>query len=204
MLTTKRISPTEKTDGTSSDSDVKPKSEPTEKANDESRVLGSVEIGSQTGVTPAVRGTRVFLGTADGDMYCIDSAKQAVIWKQTDPDRRDRIFSSPALVDELVLYGSHSKLLYARQQSTGEIAWTFPAKAAIESSPVVVGQRVYFGTNRGQVFGLNVADGKEVFSDELGGPVKASPAVASGRIVFATDRGRVVCFGAPATEKADE
>jgi outer membrane protein assembly factor BamB len=86
----------------------------------------TVEIGSPTGVTPAVLGDLVYFGTEGGTLLCIDWRKAEVKWSYDEP-RRQAFRSSPAVEDGLVVVGSPSKPVYTNGTGISMAVTCLPA-----------------------------------------------------------------------------
>jgi outer membrane protein assembly factor BamB len=157
--------------------------------------VGSCEMESQTGASPAVLGDRLFVGHMGSQVLGIDWKKPEIVWRYQHPDRQFEYYSSAAASSELVIIGGRDKMIHALDPKTGESKWTFLTKGRVDSSPVIVGNRVFFGSQDGYVYGLDTASGQEVWRFAAGGKITASPAVASGRLVIGNDEGKVFCFG---------
>lgn len=157
--------------------------------------VDSVEIDQQTGSTPAAADGHVFFGTEGGTFYNLTTLPAAEVWTYQDPRRRQPIRSAAAVTDELVIYGSNGKSLYALDRQTGEPRWQFPLRTGMENSPVVSGDHVFFASGRGRLYGVSVETGEETWQYNAGGDFLASPAVAAGRLVIGNEDGTLYCFG---------
>ena len=158
--------------------------------------VASVPIESPTGVTPAARGDRLFVGTEQAGFYCIDWKRARVVWHYDDPPGGISTRSSPALVKGQVVFGAANRRVYSLDSETGKLNWSRLLKAKIESSPIIVGDRVFVGSLDGRFYELSLESGAVVWEKQLRGRVIGSPAAAWGRLVIATDRGLVYCLGA--------
>jgi outer membrane protein assembly factor BamB len=157
--------------------------------------VGSVDIESPTGVTPAVMGQLAFFGTEGGAFFAVDWKEAAKKWTYADTRRGQAIRSSPAVSKDAVVYGSRGKRVYALNSDTGKLLWEFPCRQRVDSSPVIAGQRVYVASADGRLYGLAIDSGKKQWEFEAAGGFNGSPAVANRRLVIATDEGVVYCFG---------
>ena len=160
--------------------------------------VGGVDLDSQTGATPALRGESVFFGTASGTFYRI--AGTEVSWEYRDEDRLQQTFSAAA-DERAVVYGSKAKRVYALDPDSGQPRWQFPVRSSVESAPVIVGDAVYFGTKRGRLYSLDVGSGEERWQFEAGGSFVAAPAVSDGRLVVGNIDGNLYCFGKKSNQK---
>ena len=152
-------------------------------------------LGSVTGCSPAVNGTRVFLGTYGEQVIALDWQTGQVLWRFEDTDNSFPFMSSAAVTDGLVLIGGRDKRLRALDPQTGVQRWEFLSKGHIDGSPVIVGQRVFAGSADGNLYAVKLATGEELWRFECGASLYASPAVADECLVISTDDGLVYCFG---------
>jgi outer membrane protein assembly factor BamB len=128
-------------------------------------------------------------------MLAIDWHAAKVQWKFAEARSSQPIRSCPAVSEELVVFGSRSKKVYAVDRMTGKQQWVFPTRARIDSSPVIVGDRVFIGGGDGRVYALNLKDGQKRWEYETGSGFVGGAAVADGRLVIANDGGVIYCFG---------
>ncbi|HEX2475811.1 MAG TPA: PQQ-binding-like beta-propeller repeat protein [Lacipirellulaceae bacterium] len=166
----------------------------------------TVEIDGPTGSTAAMRGERVYFGTEGGTFFAIDvsadgNAKPAVAWTYRDPQRGQPIRTAAAVTDDIVVYGSQGKAIYALNPTNGEVKWKLPTRNRIESSPVIAGNRVVVATAAGKLYLIDAASGEVIFENDFGGSFAASPAVVDGRIIIGNGDGTLYCFGAQDAEK---
>ena len=78
--------------------------------------------------------------------------------------------SSPALVDDILYFGSGSELL-AVDINTREEQWRFQAADTIESSPAVMDDAVITGSNDGALYAVDRATGNRLWSVATGGSI---------------------------------
>ncbi|MFQ5496155.1 MAG: PQQ-binding-like beta-propeller repeat protein [Phycisphaerae bacterium] len=154
-----------------------------------------VSMGSVSGASAAVAGSRVFVGTYSGSVLGIDWKSGRKVWSFHDPQREFPYLSSAAVTDKLVIIGGRDKRLHALDAGTGKQRWLFETQGRVESSPVVVGKRVFFGSLDGNLYAVDLETGRQVWRFEAGSPISASPAVADGRLVVGTEDGVLYCFG---------
>ncbi len=157
--------------------------------------IGTVDIQSPTGSTPAVMGDLVYFGTEGETFFGIDWRAQQIVWTYRNPQRPFPYRSSAAVTAKRVIVGSRDKLVHAFDPASGRELWTFATGSRIDSSPVVVGDRVYFGSADGRLYALDVENAKKVWEYEAGGGFSASPAVVAGRLVIGNEDGVLFCFG---------
>jgi outer membrane protein assembly factor BamB len=155
--------------------------------------------------SPAMEDDRLYFGSGDGYLYCVNAANGTLIWKfQTGGP----VHSSPAVVDGEVFFGSHDGNFYALDSKKGNLKWTFktegekrysakgihgalPKDSLITdewdfwlSSPAIAGNSIYFGSGDGIFYALNKTDGKPLWKFKTDGVVHSSPAIAFGNVYF--------------------
>jgi len=103
------------------------------------------------------------------------------------------IWSSPAVQDGVVYFGSDNHFLYALDLKTRALKWKFEAGDIVRSRPAVAGGTVYFTADDNQLYALDAQSGKAVWQFDMGKPfaarspipkgwdyMQSSPAVAEG------------------------
>ena len=99
------------------------------------------------------------------------------------------IWSSPAVVNGVVYFGSEDHYVYALNAKTGKELWKYPTGGMVQSSPAVVDGVLYVGSDDGYVYALRTAPalsltGRFIWSYFIGGQIW-SPAVSSdGSMVY--------------------
>ena len=84
------------------------------------------------------------------------------------------VYSSPAVSDGMVYFGSYDKHLYAVDTKTGKQKWKFKTGDRVHS-PVVVDQVVYFCSIDKHLYAVDSKTGEEKWKFETGGSVDSSP-----------------------------
>jgi outer membrane protein assembly factor BamB len=158
-------------------------------------IVDSVPLGeANTTSSPAVLGDRLFFGTEEGSVMCIDWKTPKIAWsvkdKVSNPFR-----SSPAVAEGIVVIGTRGRRVNALDPRDGTELWSFETRNKVDASPVIVGDRVLVGASDGRIYLLDRKSGKETWQYECQGGINAGAAVADGRFVVGTDRGIVYCFG---------
>ena len=156
--------------------------------------VAEIDIGSQTGATPSLRGRWLYVGTMGNAVLAIDLTKKEVAWAFESP-RGQPFYASTSVTDELVIAGCRDKRVYALERATGKQRWSFVTEGRIEGSPVVVGGRVYAGSMDGNLYVIDLARGTEVQRLTLDSAVTGSIAVSDGRLLVGTQNGTLYCFG---------
>jgi eukaryotic-like serine/threonine-protein kinase len=79
------------------------------------------------------------------------------------------VFSSPAIVDGRVFFGSKDKNIYCLDAFTGQKIWNFTTGFYVRSSQAVYGGRVYTGSDDGFFYGLDANTGAQIWKTATGG-----------------------------------
>jgi len=143
--------------------------------------------------SPAVVGDRVFVGTALGQVVCLNVADGAVVWRA---QTGGAVMSSPAVAEGKVFVGSADRCLYAFSAGDGKRLWCVRTRGAVVASPLVLGDRVYCGSMDGTFRCLQAATGKEIWRTREGGAVSASAAAAGDLIYLGDEAGHIVARAA--------
>lgn len=181
---------------------------------DQSRVVGfdvadgSKKFDYQTGGwvlhSAVIDGDRVFIGSQDRAMHCVDRTTSKPFWSfRTEA----RIESSAAVDNGRVYFGSCDGRFYCLDRESGDEVWAFDSstgakKKSIYSDPLIIDDMVCFAAGEGQVYGLDLASGKlrwklrPVDDSEL-----FSTPANKGTLLFITSRPALDAGGKPTTGK---
>jgi len=167
-------------------------------APDTNNVLWEYGTGGTVASSPAVVGGKVFVGSIDGNVYCLDALTGAWIWQY--PTGKE-VWSSPAVVDGKVFVGSGqiasgASNVYCLGASTGLKIWNYTASGGVDSSPAVADGKVFVGSHDGNLHCLNASTGAWIWKYPTGGGVYSSPAVADGKVYFGSKDCNLYCLNA--------
>ncbi len=130
-----------------------------------------------------------------GKVYCIDRAKNTVVWTFNDSGRMKAVFSTPCLADGKLFIGEgyhqdRNCKLYCLDPEKGTKLWEFQTKSHTESSPSVVNGKVFVGAGDDGLYALNAETGKPVWNyPKL--HVDAAPTVVGNRVYCGSGVGDV-------------
>ena len=96
-------------------------------------------------------------------------------------------YSSPAVDDGRVFFGSNDHHVYCLDAETGGIIWNYNASSEVHSSPTIWNDLVFIGASDGRMLCLQKDTGSFVWSYQVNSGVEASPAVAEGKVYFGSD-----------------
>lgn len=137
--------------------------------------------------SPSVADGRVYVGSQDKNVYCIDARSGGLLWQF---NTSARILSSPAVVGGRVYVGPDDGYVYCLDAYNGSLIWStfaggyveanFAAAVSLRSSPTVVGNEVYVGSLDTKVYCLDADDGAVEWTYKTDGHITSSPAVVDG------------------------
>ena len=136
--------------------------------------------------SPVVAGGRVYVGSNDNRVHCLDAASGEPIW--TFPTGDD-VEAPPLVVEDRVFVGSVDGTLYAIDAVSGEGVWTYVTGDAIRGgasffrAPDGSG-RVLVGSYDRSLHCVDAVTGAKLFTVETGNYVNGAPAVAGDAVVF--------------------
>ncbi len=141
--------------------------------------------------SPAVSHGKVYIGSWDKNIYCLDMTDGEVLWKYT---TNGMITSSPTVDNDKVFVGSQDSTFYCLDADDGSIIWTYESEFMIESSPTVIDNRVYFGSSDGSLYCLDAEYGTLIWDYPTGNVIWSSPAVTEDRVYFGSLNGDFFCL----------
>jgi eukaryotic-like serine/threonine-protein kinase len=148
-------------------------------------------------------GSRVYVGSGNGEVLAVDAATGNVAWRYR---TEGRVRSSPTVDGGVVYVGSSDGHLYALDAASGALRWKFATQGvtidlekagfdrrSIQSSPAVTADLVVVGCRDGHLYGVDRATGKERWNfDHQVSWVVGSPAIAGDRAIVGSSDGRFV------------
>ncbi len=149
--------------------------------------------GDSVSSSPAVSGGRVYVGSFDRKVYCLDAATGVFLWSYTSGGS---ISSSPAVAGGYMYVGSSDNKVYCLTATTGAFLWSYTTSGAITSSPTVADRRVYVGSDDDKLYCLDATTGARVWEYTTGDWVRSSPAVVGGRVYIGSYDRKVYCLNA--------
>lgn len=155
---------------------------------------------------PVVAYGKVYLTSARGILYAINSRSGRVVWRRKFPNC---IAGSPAVAGSVVYVplmhrrpcGKNAPgargMIVALGAKSGHTRWRF-VTGAIESAPLIVGHRLYFGSWDRHVYALDLRRKRHrmVWSTELDEKIPGAVAYANGTIYAGTNGGRLYALSA--------
>jgi hypothetical protein len=136
--------------------------------------------------SPLLVGSRLFVGDAEGNVYCLRGVDGKTIWTF---HAGGAVKGAIAYDHGDVFFGAYDGHLYALNARTGKLVWKaasardlFGRHGTFYSTPAVAYSRVYLGSTDGHVYSFGEQSGKLRWSYATGAYVYGSPAVWRGRV----------------------
>lgn len=144
--------------------------------------------------SPTYFNGRVYVGSQDHNLYCIDDLTGVKLWSF---QAGDAITSAPAIYQGTnstsVLFGSNDKKLYSIDSITGALNWSFSTNGSVISNPLIYENKVIFGSGDNKIYALNAETGTLLWSYQTGGLMRQKPVVRNG-IIYAFVRDTYIWY----------
>ncbi|KYK24543.1 hypothetical protein AYK25_06205 [Thermoplasmatales archaeon SM1-50] len=166
--------------------------------------LWTYTTNNQIVSSPAVVDGKVYVGSKDNNVYCLNAATGVLLWQY---NTTHLVCSSPALFNNMVYVGTNDlpglngNKLYCLNASNGEKIWDYttgddPLMYGVYSSPAVVQGRVYVGSGDHKVYCFDAVTGAKLWEFITAMQVGSSPAIENGKVYIGSQDGNVYCLNA--------
>jgi outer membrane protein assembly factor BamB len=142
-----------------------------------------------------VAGRRLYLGTHDGRVLCLDAADGKPVWQYASGDS---VLAAPAVEGGRVYFGSYDGNVYALDAASGTLVWKRDTGKPVVSTPAVAGDRVIVGSRSYDLFGLDTKTGDIAWKRYLWFSwIESSPVLRDGVVyVGSSDAAALYAFDA--------
>jgi outer membrane protein assembly factor BamB len=176
----------------------------TSSAPDTNNVSWNYATGDKVLSSPAVADGKVYIGSNDNKVYCLNADNGNEIWNYLISGDSGWISSSPAVKDGRIYIGNAGGLMYCLDNNTGNKIWTTKVGWMIQfSSPAVSDNKVYIGSYEnsntegpGAISCLDSNTGNVIWDFHVNGRVSSSPALFDGKVYFGSWNNKVYCLNA--------
>lgn len=136
---------------------------------------------------PLIHEDRLYFGTIDERLICLDPATGQEIWTKAVPGS---VIASSRMAGELLVVGTGKGVLLAIRPENGEIVWQYQTGNLIKATPAYDGTNLYFGAWDGKFYAVKATSGEEVWVKSMTtphlSPATCNPGVLDGRIIVVT------------------
>jgi outer membrane protein assembly factor BamB len=154
----------------------------------------SAELGVLAPGSAAVSGDLIVVGTDQGRVICISRQTRKQAWLFEGVEEQAMVYSSPAVADNIVVFGARDRNVYGLDLATGKKLWKFTTRGEVDSSPVISAGRVYVGSKDKKLYVLDLKTGKELWSFTAGRGIAATPAIGDGVVIVGDTGGNLFCL----------
>jgi len=142
------------------------------------RLVWKFETGGYINSSPAVSDNKVYFGSADGKVYCLDT-DGSKIWEY---ETSKMVTASPLVTESYVYIGSNDGRLYCLDAVTGAKIWDFETGDGVNSSAALYEGNLYFGSFDNKVYCIDAETGSLQWEYETQADIYSTPAVVDGTV----------------------
>lgn len=145
------------------------------------KVIWRVGVGTPGRSAPTIIDDRLFFGTIDGSLFCLDTKTGNQLWSYRTGSVQTKLFGqpAPAYIDGVIVAGFGSGDLIAVRAQTGEEIWTdtlgrsgrnsYTDFSAISALPIIVDGTVYAISVGSVLVAIDVRSGRRLWEREVAG-----------------------------------
>ena len=140
---------------------------------------------------PSVADGRVYFGSADSYLYCLDTRDGSLIWSYK---TLDSLKATPTIAGDRIIASGLDHYIYCLNRADGTLLWKYQTGFEIDGAVTVFDGRIYFGGEDHNFYCLDLQDGALVYKRENLGSMEGSSTVVDGRIYVGTEQGDLYCL----------
>jgi len=129
--------------------------------------------------SPVVSDGKVYVGSDDWRLYCLDADDGTEIWNYV---TWDTVISTPAVSDGKVYFGSNGGGVFCLDAYDGSLIWSFQTGFEFSSSPKVYDEKVYIGSEIGKLYCLDANTGNQIWVVRIGDCILGAPAIYNDKV----------------------
>jgi outer membrane protein assembly factor BamB len=144
-----------------------------------------------TAVATLAVGPEMVYAPLGSTIYALDRRTGECLWQR---EVGAEVYSSPALFDGTLYFGSRDNNLWALNAESGEVEWRYPMDAPVDCAPVIVDGVAYFGSDDNRLMALDLATRKPLWQFQTRGDIKSTPLVYRDVVVVGSQDRHVYCL----------
>ncbi len=179
-------------------------------------VIWEYDVGAGVKGSASIMGDRVFVGSDNKRMYCLDLDDGSLVWDAATGNTIDAC-PTPVAETNSVIFGSWDSYLYNLNASTGSTIWKAQMTGYTSGAALVAEGRVYVGDLDYNLYCFDLPGNGDLTTDTIWGPVsmgthqrcRAGPVIHNGILYQACENGdalnsgKIVAIGSPEVKVYD-
>ena len=155
--------------------------------SDSLELAWTFETGGAVVSSPVIHDGRVYVGSDDGNLYCLDLTTGNKLWAF---ETEYEIEAPPLYHDGMVYVGSVDFFFYCLNAVTGEVQWKFETNDTVIGSANIVEPiddqplAVVFGSFDNSIYCLDAKTGNKLWQYETLDRINGTPAILDNEIIF--------------------
>lgn len=164
-----------------------------EKRGDPKLTAGSTWRGMGWTGQPVRVGDRIYFGSSDSNIYCLDAVTGKVVWYYP---THHCVKGSISVFGDRIYHGGRDNKIHCYDLQ-GRMVWETRTGNDMDSNPVVIDGRGYVGGEDKHLYSFDAATGKILWKSELtNGSIESSPCVVDNRVIAGSAFGTLLCCDA--------
>lgn len=160
------------------------------------------KTGGAVRSSPVYDKGKVYAGSSDGNLYCLDGKSGKKIWSF---QAGHAVHSSALVSNGKVFFTDKKNNLYAINADTGKKIWQIDLKPDLaypwgfdyyQSSPLIKDGIVYVGSGNGSMYALNEVTGQIKWEYKAASLIRSSPSYYQNNIYFGDLSGKIYAVNA--------
>jgi len=151
--------------------------------------LRTFEADGQVESAVVVSGDKVFAGTQNGVLYCIDIEQGTKVWQFSPGGVFSCFAASPRISGDRVYVGSFDQNIYVIDKDAGSLIWSIKLDSVVRSSPSALDSqgRFYIGCSDHFLYCIDSLGKKVVWRLQTGKEVISSPLLYRDTVYFGSN-----------------
>jgi len=138
---------------------------------------------------PILVGDRVYFGSSDSYVYCLEARTGRVLWYYPN---HHVVKGSISIFGHHIYHGGRDNKMHCYDLN-GKMMWETRTGNDMDSSPVVVNGRGFIGGEDGSIYCFDPGTGEILWRTATAGSVESSPCVVGDRVIAASGQGLLYC-----------
>lgn len=124
--------------------------------------------------TPVLSDGKCYLADVEGNVYCLNLADGAQVWKQS---FKNGFVASMALRDGKLVFGDYDGHIYCLSAQDGKVLWEADVMQAMASGANFYDDLVLISSEGGVLFAFKLADGTKAWEYSTGDQLRSAPTI---------------------------